>query len=372
MNELIHRAVDQRPRLHRNHVHVTGRLRSSPDDFVVEEIPAYEPAGDGEHLFVWIEKRERTGEWLRRYVAQTFGIRPVDVGMAGLKDRHAVTRQFISIPARCEANLYELECDGIRVLNATRHRNKLRTGHLKGNRFSILVRDCRLAHTVSQNAGDHDVDGRLDVATALKRAADDVMSLGLPNYFGNQRFGHDASTARTGFELLSNSQSFRSTKRRAAKFERRLALSAAQSVLFNNVLADRIHDRLMQSVVAGDVMQRLSSGGLFSVDDVSAEQLRFEQRETVMTGPMFGPKMFAPQSETAQREQRVLNAAKFPIDCFAAHGSLTRGTRRPLLVRPTDIDVTAEPDGVRLQFDLPAGSYATVLLEELGLQFICE
>src|SRR5437870_5416278 len=120
---------------------VGGRIRAQPEDFEVEEIPAYEPCGEGEHLFLWIEKRSMGAEFFTRQIAQRLGIAPGEVGTAGLKDRHAVTRQYVSVPAAAEERLGQLDGEGLRVLRVSRHTNKLRPGHLRGNRFRILVRD---------------------------------------------------------------------------------------------------------------------------------------------------------------------------------------------------------------------------------------
>ena len=119
---------------------IGGRLKDRPEDFVVEEVPAYEPCGAGEHLYLWIEKTDVAADHLLNHVARTLGMSVRDVGMAGIKDRRAITRQYVSVPATCEPRIARLETDKIRVLRRARHRNKLRTGHLRGNRFSILVR----------------------------------------------------------------------------------------------------------------------------------------------------------------------------------------------------------------------------------------
>ncbi|MFO1096230.1 MAG: tRNA pseudouridine(13) synthase TruD, partial [Planctomycetaceae bacterium] len=120
---------------------IGGLLKQSPDDFVVEEIPAYVPSGEGEHLFLWVEKRDLSAEQLHARISRVLQISRNDVGIAGLKDRRAVTRQFVSVPAKSAARIADIDCPELRVLSATPHRNKLRTGHLRGNRFEILVRD---------------------------------------------------------------------------------------------------------------------------------------------------------------------------------------------------------------------------------------
>ncbi len=334
---------------------IGGTLKARPEDFNVEEIPAYAPSGEGEHLFLWIEKSGVSADELTRHLSRTLDISPGELGTAGLKDKQAVTRQFVSVPRRVEANLPAIDGDGIRLLKATPHRHKLRTGHLHGNRFRVLVRD--VSETDSLAKGN--------------AIADRVRRSGLPNYFGSQRFGNNFSTLKLGLSLLSEtatssepSRKSRDRHRSGRRFLHRLALSAAQSWLFNQVLAERLRDGLLDRVLLGDVMQVCTSGGLFVAQDVAAEQLRFDAQDTVTTGPMFGPKMKPTQDEPAVREQRVLDAAQLAPDAFRRYGHLTDGTRRPLLVRPEDLQVSATPDGVLFEFTLPSGAYATVVLRE--------
>jgi len=326
---------------------IGGIIKQEPEDFTVEEIPAYEPIGEGEHLFVWIEKREVSSEQLTRHVADKLSLSPRDIGTAGLKDRQAVTRQYISVPAKCEPNVESLNTDSIRVLHSKRHQNKLRTGHLNGNRFSILIRD---------------VDAEMfdNAETIGKR----ITSLGFPNAFGEQRFGHDGSTLKLGFDLLTGRTTQRKLSAARRRFLLRLALSAVQSELFNRVLSERITDELLHTVLEGDVMQVHPTGGCFVVDDVETDQRRFDAREIMTTGPIFGPKMKAPSAAPAEREQRVLKAMGLEPACFQKFRKLTQGTRRPLIVRPDEFSVKRDAGGLRLRFTLPSGTYATTLLRE--------
>lgn len=326
---------------------IGGVIKARLDDFEVEEVPAYQPSGEGEFLFLWIEKQGLSAEQLTSHLAKFLWIAHQDVGMAGMKDRHAVTRQFVSVPARCEPQLPSIQHDGIRVLSATRHRNKLRTGHLRGNRFSILVRDCE--------------PDAADCATAI---ADRIRITGIANYFGDQRFGRDGETLQLGFELLRGSKSPADIARARRKFLLRLALSAVQSQLFNLILAERITDGLIDRVLVGDVMQVVASGGPFVVEDAAREQTRFDVREIVTTGPLFGPKMKQPLGDVATRESRVLEHFQLEATAFTRYANLTSGTRRPLLIWPDDLQVEPERAGIRLRFTLPSGCYATVLLNE--------
>jgi len=320
---------------------IGGRIKQAPEDFEVEEIPAYEPSGEGDFLYLWIEKRDMGAEYFLRQVAQRLEIASGDVGSAGMKDRHAVTRQMISIPASVESRVKQIEGDGIRILGVHRHSNKLRPGHLRGNRFRILVRD------VNANASE-----------VLAPMADRIGGLGLPNFYGPQRFGRDGETAQLGFDLLGG------TRKRVSPWLRRLALSAAQSALFNAYLSRRLADGLFRRVLTGDVMNKWPFGGMFVAEDIQAEQLRFDAREIVSAGPMFGRKMFPAAPDASAREADVLNAFGLTSASFAGFGKLLQGTRRKNLIYVDDLRVALEPDGVRLCFSLPAGSYATVLLGE--------
>jgi tRNA pseudouridine13 synthase len=327
-----------------------GILKASPADFVVEEIPAYQPCGEGEHLFLWIEKEDVAADALMRHLARALGIPREEIGVAGLKDRRAVTRQFVSVPARIGDRAASANTDAIRVLSAVRHTNKLKTGHLKGNRFSILLRETQPA------------DEALKLAEAV---ASRLRAVGVPNYYGEQRFGIEGETAALGFALLRGEKSARDIPPVKRKFLLRLALSAAQSDLFNLALADRLRRGELRKVLAGDVMRKATTGGLFVAEDLSVEQARLDAGETQVTGPLFGPKMPRPQGEPAAREAAVLAAADLPSDVFERYSKLTSGARRPYLTTVPDLAASPDSAGLRLTFTLPAGAYATVVLREL-------
>jgi tRNA pseudouridine13 synthase len=321
-----------------------GRIKVELEDFDVEEIPAYAPSGQGDFLYLWVEKRDMGAEYFQRQVARRLDIAAGDVGSAGLKDRRAVTRQMISVPAAAEARLGQLDGDGIRVLNVSRHTNKLRPGHLHGNRFRILVREVR------------------NDAPALDSILDRVRRHGLPNYYGPQRFGKDGESLTMGLALLRGEKPVRPVR---SSFLRKLALSAAQSGLFNHYLARRLTDGLLRSVLSGDVMAKVPFGGMFVAEDVTREQARFEARETVTAGPIFGRKTFAAAAEAAKREAESLAAFGLTTASFGGFGKLMQGTRRHNLVYLDDLAAAWESAGLRLTFTLPAGSYATVLLREI-------
>jgi tRNA pseudouridine13 synthase len=322
---------------------IGGRIKQLPEDFEVEEIPAYELSGSGEHLFLWIEKRDMGAEFFVRQLARRLNIPPGEIGTAGLKDRHAVTRQWVSVPVGAEERLNQLDGDGIRLLRVSRHGNKLKAGHLHGNRFRILIRD---------------VDPR--AAERLKAVLASLRGQGLPNYYGPQRFGHDGETLRLGLILLR-----REKANVRSGFLRKLALSAAQAALFNHYLGRRLADGLLRRVLAGDVLARWPFGGMFVAEDVAREQERFDRREVVHAGPIFGRKTFAARGEAAEREAETLAAFGLAPAGFAGFGKLLQGTRRHNVIYVDDLAAAGETEGVRLTFTLPAGSYATVLLREV-------
>jgi tRNA pseudouridine13 synthase len=323
---------------------VGGQIRTQDADFEVEEIPAYDPSGSGEHLFLWIEKRGVGAEYFEGQIAKRLNISRRDVGTAGLKDRHAVTRQWVSVPQSCESLLNQLDGDGIQLLRTARHSNKLKLGHLRGNRFNILIRGAEPSR-----------------GAEFEQIVQQIREKGLPNYYGEQRFGRDNETADLGMALLKGE----STQKVRNPFLKKLALSAAQSILFNYTLALRIQAGLFRKVLPGEVMLKWPFGGMFTVENVEAEQARFELREIVPGGPIFGRKMFPVRDEALALEERVLNDFQLRREQFSSHGDLLSGTRRYNLIYLDDLQSEWTPDGLRLRFSLPSGSYATVLLREV-------
>jgi len=324
-----------------------GEFKASPEDFLVEEIPAYPPCGEGEHLFLWVEKRDCSAEFLTRRLAKAFGAPPRDLGVAGMKDRAAVTRQYVSIPAKYEDRLEQFDDDLITIVSATRHTNKLKTGHLRGNRFRLWVRG------VHATASD-----------TLQQLIPQIQQHGFPNYFGTQRFGRDLETLQLGFDLLEGKKTPRDIPASRRRFLLRLALSAAQSHLFNCFVGERIAQHTLNQVIEGDVMQVVESGGLFLAEDVDAEQPRCDRGETTVTGPMFGPKMKQSAPPAADAELRLLGDFGLTIDHFAQFSKIAAGTRRPVVIRPGNLSVEEHGPDVCFEFTLPSGVYATSLLRE--------
>lgn len=327
-----------------------GALRVEPSDFTVEELPAYEPAGQGDHVFVWIEKVGVTTLGAARALARAIGVNERDVGSAGLKDRGAVARQYLSFPppARAEA-LLAAQVPGVRVLSAVPHRHKLRTGHLRGNRFALIVR--RLAVPADEAAAR--------ARTVLARL---TAPPGSPNWFGEQRFGASGDNAAAGRALVRGEERSKPRGR-----ERRLLVSAYQSELFNRYLRRRIEDALYTRVLPGDLMA-LRRGGMFATTCPPADQVRLESGELAVTGPIFGHKMRAPAegSEAAAREQAVLDEEHLAPADFRRLGKLAPGTRRPLSIALEEVAVEpVDPHAICVRLALPAGAYATAVMREI-------
>ena len=327
---------------------IGGVLKTEPEDFVVEEIPAYDPVGEGQHLFLWIQKRDLPHDLLLRRLSKILEVSPNDIGVAGIKDRRAVTRQYVSVPITAAPRVAQLESAELQVLKAVPHGNKLRTGHLHGNRFQVVVSG------VSEEAGPR--------AVAIVAA---VLNWGFPNYYGEQRFGHGGETLTLGLDLLAGRKQPREIPFQKRRFLLRLALSAVQSDLFNRILAQRLQDRLLQTVLEGDVMEVLESGGKFVVEDVLREQARLDQRELSVTGPMFGVKMLSPRGVPAERESRLLAESGLKLDHFEKFSQLLSGARRAMTIRPQNLTCCEVEGGIRFEFELPSGVYATTLLREV-------
>lgn len=320
-------------------------IRTALEDFVVIEEPLYATSGEGGHTFLYVEKRGRTTEEVARELARMARVSPRDVGYAGRKDRHAVTRQWFSLPELEPERALDFELRDARVLEAERHGNKLKTGQLRGNRFEIVLRR----------------SGVCEIETIRERAAE-LVRRGMPNRYGDQRFGRDGDNALRARKILEGGPPPRD--RRAARF----LISAFQSEVFNAVLEQRAgaYDR----VELGDLARVEESGGLFWVDDLARERPRAEAFEISATGPIFGRKMRSPVGEVARLERDIFDRFGLPAELrglVLPRGLRLRGSRRPLRVRPDALEVTplAQGGGLRVRCGLPAGAYVTVLLELL-------
>jgi len=322
---------------------IEAEFRSTLEDFEVEEVPAYAPAGTGEHVFAFIEKRGVTTKDAVRALCQRVGADPQAAGWAGLKDRHAITRQWISIWGTTPDAVMRGEIEGVRVLEAALHPQKLRTGHLRANRFRI-----RLRHLDASRIDD------------LRRVLSEIEAHGLPNYYGEQRFGREGDNAERALRWVLGEE-----RAPRAGFQRKLQMSALQSDLFNRCVAERVQSSALGKVHAGDVVKKHDSGGLFIAADVEETQTRADAREISPTGPIFGAKMRWPEGEARAREEELLRQAGLTLDHFAKWKRVAPGTRRFVRVPVPKIDLTVSDNTVDLKFTLPAGSYATILLREI-------
>lgn len=387
---------------------VGGSIKNRDEDFVVEEIPRYEPCGEGTHVFFLIEKRGMPTRDAISRISRALGCKRQDVGYAGLKDSRGVTRQVLSVEHVPPERVAGVEVDRVKVLWAKRHGNKLRLGHLAGNRFVIRVRGAATDSLVQ-------VEAILEALTAK----------GMPNYFGPQRFGMrgtnalvgraaltggfeacfslmlgrpqagddaDVQRARTLFDEGSFAESFeawphrfrdeRNLCRRVSEGKtdwralwrsvdrplRKLLMSAFQSRLFNRVVAARIGE--LDQVKQGDLAWLHRNGACFLVEDVEAEQVRCTGLEISPSGPMFGRKMTAPGGEVGELEDRIL--IEEGIDSVELQRRMNdglNGARRALRVPVSEVMCSEGEDEhgayLELRFALPPGSYATSLVREV-------
>lgn len=389
---------------------IGGTLKTRPEDFFVQELPLYEPSGQGEHVYVEIQKTGlSTFEAINR-ISRALNVSPKGIGYAGMKDAQAVTRQVLSIHGTTPEAVQTMTIDGITVQWVDRHLNKIRLGHLKANRFVIKIREVTPTDVVK-------------LTPVLQRLVD----RGMPNYFGEQRFGRrhdnhllgaalirmdpagllaqllgkpmpgidDSMTAgarkafdqndlrramklwprKSGMERRVLARLIKTGKPGAAAKAidqrlRRLWVSAVQSEMFNRVVAQRVINGWLDRVLPGDFAYKHENGAGFLVEDPQKEQPRCDAFEISATGPLVGYRMTLPQGEPLKLEEAVLAQAHLtPADFKKEGGERVKGTRRPVRVKPEETDLQGGVDEhgpfVQVSFTLPAGSFATVLLREL-------
>ncbi len=317
----------------------SGRLRVQADDFRVEEDLGFEPSGEGEHLLLRIRKRGLNTAQVSTWLADALAVRRRDVTHAGLKDRHAVTDQWfgVHLPGR-EVTLPQPP-EGIRVLRMARHRRKLRTGTLRGNRFVIRVRE---------------LDGD---TTALHARLLRLSRSGVPNWFGEQRFGRGGGNLEAALSL------FRGEPVRDRQV-RGLYLSAARSLLFNRVLAARVEAGTWNRALVGDLMTFSGSRSLFRAEPATAVDRRLAAVDLHATGPLHGIDGMAPEGEVFRLERRVL--AAYATFAEGLEHWRMRAERRALRVAVADLGWWMPArDTLELAFRLPPGSFATAVLREL-------
>jgi len=326
---------------------IGGKIKENPEDFIVEEIPSYQPCGSGDHLFLWIEKRLLSADELVSHISRKLNIPSREVGVAGKKDRAAVTRQFVSVPKAVESKLSGIDTDSLKILSVKLHQNKLGIGHLQGNFFNIVLKDIQVEHL-----------------SHIEAIFQKIVKNGFPNFFGPQRFGRQGDTAEIGFKIL-NGDTDKLSKRWLNKTGKKFALSAAQSFLFNRYLLKRMVELGLDTLLDGDVVFK-KSGGIFKVEDFEQEKIRFESGELIPAGPIFGKKTYKSASAALDFENEILAESNILREKFSEFGKMMLGTRRPIFCFPSDFSYTIENQNLTLNFGLKSGSYATVLLSEFS------
>ena len=380
-----------------------GALRQEPADFLVEEIPLYEACGEGGHLYLTVEKSGLTTFDLLHLLARALGCPEREIGYAGLKDARAVTRQTVSVPGRRPEDVAGLELPGVRIIEARLHRNKLRLGHLAGNRFRIRI------HQPGPDA--------LARAEAILGVLQD---LGVPNRFGDQRYGVLGNSHRIGRailtgdfpvavqEIVGDPQEIRHPDWQAAAVafragdlaaaldrlphhchpERRLIetlraghaprdavlslsrkllrlyLSAYQSSLFDRLVDMRLAS--LERLWPGDLACKHINGACFDVVDPAAEQPRADAFEISPTAPLYGCKVRLAGGQAGLLERSLLDKEQLTLGAFRLAGGLAMdGERRPMRVPLREVAAGSDGEGLLLAFRLPKGSYATAVLHEV-------
>lgn len=323
---------------------LAARFRSAPEDFFVEELPGFEASGEGEHLLLTVEKRGMNTAFAAKRIAAWAGIAEMGVGYAGLKDRHAVTRQRFSVhlPRKIAPDLAGLVSDDLKVIDASWHSRKLPRGALAGNRFELVLREV---------SGDREaIDGRLRAIAAH----------GLPNWFGEQRFGRDGGNVAAALAMFAG--------RRVRRDQRSILLSAARSELFNRVLGCRLADGSWNQGLEGEVWMLAGSRSVFGPEPWSETLAqRLADFDIHPTGPLWGQGASRTQGVARAAEDAALAGDEAQALRTGLEQEGLRQERRALRLKPEGFE-WRWPDAstLQLQFALPPGSYATAVLHELG------
>ena len=386
---------------------IGGRIREGLEDFQVEEIPLYAACGEGTHVYFQVRKAGIPTPVAVERIARHMGVRPTDIGLAGLKDAHAVTTQMMSLEHADAEKLAAYRDSQMQVLSTARHTNKLRPGHLAGNRFLIRIR----------GAGEPQIAPAREILDVLVRR-------GVPNYFGHQRFGARSDTADLGKALIRSDldeflaiflgrarpddppdckaardafdagfhnralerwpRHYGDQRRALAAYKKRgkawpaaaaidkrmkrLFVSAFQSAVFNDVLARRIET--IDRVLEGDLAKKTDTGGVFTVESAEAEQPRADRFEISPTGPIPGYRSSLADGLPGQIEREALERHGVQLEDFRRVGTLKlKGSRRPLRFQLQAPSLTAGRDEagefLALAFTAPSGCYATVVLREI-------
>lgn len=317
-------------------------LKAEPADFHVSEQHAFSLTGEGEHLWLWVEKIGQNTDWVAKQIAKWAGVTQKEVGIAGKKDRQAVTQQWMSLhlPGKQDPELDHLEVPGVRILKTIRHNRKLQTGGLSGNRFTLILRD---------------ITGDLD---SIEHRLRQITAKGVPNYFGEQRFGNDFQNLAKATALFQGQ--IKSPKRH----QKSLYISAARSWIFNEILSQRVQQGTWDYALPGDVFQLEGSQKWFADDGDASVSKRVAEGDIHPTGALTGRGVLPSQSDAFQVEQSVLE--KHPIWQAGLEKLGLKQERRALRVLPKKMTWKwLDTQTLTLSFELPAGSYATMVVREL-------
>lgn len=321
-----------------------ARIRTTPEDFRVEELPAFEASGAGEHLLLTIEKRGMNTAFAAKCIALWAGVAESAIGIAGMKDRHAVTVQRFSVwlPKKVAPDLDLLQSDELRVLDHAWHSRKLPRGALAGNRFRLVLRGVQ---------GDRD---------AIGARLQQIAVHGVPNYFGEQRFGRGGANVAKAVAMFAG--------RRARREERSMLLSAARSELFNRVLEARVIDASWHAALDGEVWMLDGSRSVFGPEALTPDlQARLDAFDIHPSGPLWGEGDLRSIGECAARELRALEGDTAMRLRRGLEGAGLKQERRALRLRPELLEWEwVGDDALMLAFALPPGCYATTVLRELG------
>ncbi len=319
-----------------------GKFRSVPEDFIVEEINAFDAHGEGEHLLVTVQKRGLNTAFVAGALAKWAGINEMGIGYAGMKDRHAVTTQRFSIhiPKKIAPDFDSLKIEDVKLLDWQWHHRKLPRGALAGNRFTLTLRD---------------IDGD---KTEIESRLEKIRDYGLPNYFGEQRFGRERANVGMALKMFSGD--------RVKREQRSIYLSAARSEIFNAALASRIENKNWLSALEGEVWMINGSHSIFGPESLNHEiKSRAEKLEIHATGPMWGKGELRTQSKVFDIESAI--ATVHPELCRGLEAADMKQERRALRIQVLDLSwAWPEKDLLQCRFSLPPGAYATELLAELG------
>ncbi|WP_107850732.1 tRNA pseudouridine(13) synthase TruD [Oceanimonas marisflavi] len=322
---------------------VGGRLKAAPEHFVVREDLGFAPGGEGEHIFLHIRKRGQNTQWVARDLARLAGVAQRDVTWAGLKDRHAVTEQWfgVHLPGKEMPDFSPLESDDVQILAIARHNKKLKTGALKGNWFEL---------TLSELEGEGDLESRLAV----------IGDRGVPNYFGDQRFGHQGGNIEQAKAMFGG-------KRIKDRNKRSMYLSAARSYLFNLAVSHRLAQGKGEELLDGDCVMLAGSQSFFTLNEDNpldeTMQARFAEGDIRLSAPLWGRGRLPAEGEAAELEQTALADMQDLQQGLEANG--LKQERRALLLKPEQLSWQRSGDSLKLSFWLPAGSYATSLVREI-------